>query len=65
MATQSSDWMMGEQGEEVEDRTVAPDETIVFRQLRERNKARLLPSFLSLHKKEGVNDIRRSAPRLF
>eukprot|EP00929_Paragymnodinium_shiwhaense_P024244 TRINITY_DN1497_c0_g2_i1.p1 TRINITY_DN1497_c0_g2~~TRINITY_DN1497_c0_g2_i1.p1 ORF type:complete len:1006 (-),score=340.59 TRINITY_DN1497_c0_g2_i1:242-3259(-) len=38
LATQNSDWMMGHQEEETEDRSVAPDEMIIFRQLRERNK---------------------------
>jgi len=36
LATQNSDWALGSGNDDVEEKTVAPDECIVFRQLRER-----------------------------
>mmetsp|Transcript_25804 Transcript_25804/g.71921 ORF Transcript_25804/g.71921 Transcript_25804/m.71921 type:complete len:1010 (-) Transcript_25804:131-3160(-) len=39
LATQNADWTLGGGDEDVEERTVPPDEIIVFRQLRERKGA--------------------------
>mmetsp|Transcript_72456 Transcript_72456/g.172716 ORF Transcript_72456/g.172716 Transcript_72456/m.172716 type:complete len:1009 (+) Transcript_72456:87-3113(+) len=36
LASQNNEWSMGDGGDEVEERIIAPDELVVFRQLRER-----------------------------